>query len=71
MKECLHFTDCEFVLRYVTKVKPHWDDFVRLYCRGDLQDVCKRLELFNTEGRCPDDDFMPTGHRVPSIVSDK
>ena len=71
MKECPHFTSCEFVLRYVTKVSPHWDEFVNLYCRGSLQDICKRLELFNESGCCPADDLMPTGHRVPSVACEK
>ena len=68
MSECQHLRECEFVLRYVSQVKPHWDDFVSLYCRGEFQDVCKRLEHFSKTGSRPDSDLMPTGHRVPEIV---
>ena len=69
MQECQYLDDCEFVLRYVAKVKPHWDDFVTHYCRGDFQDNCKRLEQFRELGSRPESALMPTGHRVPHIVN--
>ena len=65
--ECKHFRKCAFVLRYVAQVKPHWDDFVSLYCHGDFQDVCKRLEWFLRFNAMPSPELMPTGHRVPEI----
>jgi len=68
MTECQHLHDCEFVLRYVAQVKPHWDDFVNLYCRGDFQDVCKRRERFLKCGIRPEPGLMPTGQKVPEIV---
>ncbi len=68
MQECQYLNECEFVLRYVAQVKPHWDDFVSLYCYGDFQDDCKRLEQFKKLGACPDSGLMPTGHRVPKIL---
>jgi hypothetical protein len=68
MKECKHLPECEFVLRYVAQVKPHWDEFVSLYCCGDFQDVCKRLEHFKRHGSRPDPGLMPTGRRVPDVV---
>ena len=68
MSECKHLHQCEFVLRHVAKVKPHWDDFVSLYCHGDFQDVCKRLEQFNERGTKPDPGLMPTGRRVPGMI---
>ena len=67
MSLCPHFKECEFVLRYVSQVKPHWDDFVSHYCQGDFQDVCKRLEWFREKGTKPPADLMPTGHKVPYI----
>jgi hypothetical protein len=68
MPECKHLKDCGFVLRYVALVKPHWDDFVSLYCNGEFQENCKRLEQFREHGTCPDSGLMPTGHRVPPIL---
>jgi hypothetical protein len=68
MKECRYLLDCEFVLHYVAQVKPHWDDFVTLYCRGDFQDVCKRREQFERYRKRPEPDLMPTGQRVPEIL---
>ena len=68
MSECQHLHDCEFVLRYVARVKPHWDDFVSLYCRGVFQENCKRLEQLRELGFCPDPKLMPTGHRVPHVL---
>ena len=68
MKECKYFKKCEFVLRYVAKVEPHWNDFVTLYCHGDFQDVCKRREIFEQGGGRPAPDLMPTGQRVPAIL---
>lgn len=68
MHECQHLDECEFVLRYVAQVKPHWDDFVTLYCRGDFLDNCKRLQQFRELGSLPDSSLMPTGHRVPHIL---
>lgn len=68
MQECKHLNECEFVLRYVTQVKPHWDDFVSLYCCGDFKENCKRLQHFNEQGTCPDSKLMPTGQMVPQIL---
>ncbi len=68
LSRCKYFTDCEFVLRYVSKVKPHWDDFVSLYCHGDFQDVCKRYEWMAEHGRKPSPELMPTGRLVPGMV---
>ena len=68
MTECRYLHECEFVLRYVAQVKPHWDDFVSLYCHGDFQDVCKRLQYFMEHGTQPDSGLMPTGQRVPGII---
>ena len=69
MKECRYFQECEFVLHYVAQVKPHWDDFVNLYCHGDFQDVCKRREMFVRFKTRPEPDLMPTGQRVPGILA--
>lgn len=69
MTECKHLRDCEFVLRYVAQVKPHWDDFVTHYCRGDFQDVCKRLEHYREFGIRPEPDLMPNGNTVPDIMN--
>lgn len=68
MSECKHLKECEFVLRYVKKVKPHWDDFVNLYCKGDFQPLCKRLQGFEAGRSKPRPELMPTGHFVPEIV---
>ena len=68
MTECKHLKDCEFVLDYVAQVKPHWDDFVSLYCHGDFQEVCKRLAWFKEHDAKPGSDLMPTGQRVPGIM---
>ena len=68
MSKCQHFQDCEFVLRYVSRVKPHWDDFVSLYCHGDFQDVCKRLEWITEHGEKPAPKLMPTGRLVEGIM---
>ena len=67
MARCEHFQDCEFVLRHVARVKPHWDDFVSLYCNGDFQDVCKRRAWFKEHGTEPSPDLMPTGKTVPEL----
>lgn len=69
MEKCQHFKDCEFVLRYVSQVKPHWDDFVSLYCHGDFQDVCKRLEWIREHNSKPAPELMPTGNRVPELIN--
>lgn len=69
METCPYFQQCEFVLTYVSKVKPHWDDFVTLYCQGCFQDVCKRKTWFASHGTAPPIDLMPTGNRVPDIVN--
>jgi len=67
-KQCRHFNDCSFVLTYVRRVKPHWDDFVSHYCNGDFQDVCKRLDWFREKGCAPPPELMPTGNRVPAMI---
>ena len=71
MQECQHLNNCEFVLRHVAQVKPHWDDFVSLYCCGAFQENCKRLEYFKTHGMLPDSALMPTGQRVPQNLENE
>ena len=68
MASCRHLKNCEFVLLYVKQVKPHWDDFVNLYCHGDFQDVCKRLEAIEKHGRKPEPELMPTGQMISGIL---
>lgn len=68
MSECKHLHNCEFVLRYVARVKPHWVDFVSLYCYRDFQEDRKRLEQIRELGSCPDPKLMPTGHLVPHVL---
>ena len=68
MPPCDHMQDCEFVLTYVAKVEPHWDDFVKHYCNGSFQDVCQRLKWFQEHGTKPPADLMPTGQRVPEML---
>jgi hypothetical protein len=68
MATCPYFQRCEFVLTYVSKVKPHWDDFVTLYCQGSFQDVCKRRIWIMEKGDVPPIDMMPTGQKVPGIL---
>ena len=70
MSQCKHFKECEFVLRYVSRVKPHWDDFVSLYCHGNFQDVCKRLEWVNEHNEMPPPELMPTGRYVDGLLRD-
>ena len=70
MDQCLHFQECEFVLRYVAQVQPHWDDFVSHYCHGDFQDVCARRKWFETHGTKPAAVLMPTGSRVPGMMDE-
>lgn len=69
MATCAHLQECEFVLDYVARAKPHWDDFVSLYCQGSFQDVCHRLAWFEKFGSKPPADLMPTGKRVPEILA--
>lgn len=71
MQACPHFKDCEFVLTHVSRVKPHWDDFVTHYCHGSFQDVCKRKGWIKEHGGVPPVDLMPTGNRVPAIPDSK
>ena len=68
MPTCPYFQQCEFVLIYVSKVKPHWDDFVTLYCQGSFQDLCKRKSWFIQQRGVPPIDLMPTGTRVPAML---
>jgi len=68
MQTCSYFQHCEFVLTYVAKVRPHWDDFINLYCHGSFQDVCRRRTWFAEKNDAPPADLMPTGNRVPNIL---
>ena len=65
---CPYFEQCEFVLTYISKVEPHWDDFVTHYCKGSFQELCKRKSWFTEQGTPPPVDLMPTGNRVPEII---
>ena len=68
MTTCPHFQHCEFVLTYIAKVKPHWDDFITHYCQGSFQDLCIRKKWFSEQRGIPPVDLMPTGQRVPAML---
>ena len=67
---CPYFGQCEFILIYISKVEPHWDDFVTHYCQGSFQELCKRKSWFNEHGTPPPVDLMPSGNRVPEIIEE-
>ena len=61
--------DCEFVLRYVAQVKPHWDDFRKsLLLRGFSGKLQAAGIISNPTEYCPDSGLMPTGQRVPQSL---
>lgn len=69
MQTCRYLSRCEFVLKYIPKVRPLWDEFVTLYCQGDFQDVCCRKKWFVEKGEVPPPELMPSGMQVPDLVA--
>jgi hypothetical protein len=65
MGTCEYLKECQFVVTYVDKVKPHWDDFVKHYCHGTFQDICQRKKWFEKYQTMPSAELMPTGYNVP------
>jgi hypothetical protein len=68
MPTCPYLKECGFVSTYVEQVKPHWNEFVRLYCDGPFQEVCSRLAWYQKDGSKPPAELMPTGLQVPPIL---
>ncbi|PLX80277.1 MAG: hypothetical protein C0616_08845 [Desulfuromonas sp.] len=69
MEACQCLPSCEFILKYIPQVRPHWDEFVTLYCQGEFQDVCERRKWFVVKGDVPPPELMPSGFTVPSNLS--
>jgi hypothetical protein len=65
MSVCPYLKECAFVSTYVEQVKPHWNEFVKLYCNGPFQEVCQRLAWYQQQGKKPPAELMPTGCPVP------
>jgi hypothetical protein len=64
MKECHMLEKCGFFNKYHNSSEVNCHEFIERYCRGELQNGCKRLQYRNRYGVAPSEDMMPTGEMM-------
>ena len=64
MKECEMLMTCGFFRKYRATKDLVCKGIIVKYCKGPLQDQCKRKEYRMKHGSPPPDDMLPTGHMM-------
>lgn len=64
MKECEMLNNCGFFKKYRQTKDLACKGFMRMYCRGDKQEECKRKQYKKQHGHPPSDDMLPSGHMI-------
>jgi len=65
MPECELRTRCGFFRNHADGFSLGWKGFVTAYCRGSRMKDCRRREYFETHGKFPPDDLLPSGKKMP------
>lgn len=64
MSPCPKLDSCRFFVKHGKEIPEASRALVVLYCRGNLQARCKRLEFLEEHGVRPSDDMMPNGDHL-------
>ncbi len=64
MSDCINLAGCGFMKKYSASKELMAQGFVRMYCKGDKQNECKRKEYKQKNGKPPSDDMMPSGQEI-------
>jgi hypothetical protein len=59
MEECANLGKCGFFKNRENDLASK--GFIRMYCRGELQNECKRKEYKEKTGKIPPDEMYPNG----------
>jgi hypothetical protein len=59
--KCELLEKCGFFKKYQGTIDLACRGFIRMYCKGDKMNECKRMEYRKQHGAPPIDDMMPTG----------
>jgi len=65
MEICPMLSKCGFVKKHSGSKNELVQSFIQSYCKGPLQDECKRKKYRQEHGTPPEDDMMPNGKQVP------
>ena len=60
MKVCSSYKTCPFVKKY-QYTDPYFDELISNYCKGNMQNQCKRKEYYTKKGISPKDNYLPNG----------
>jgi hypothetical protein len=63
--DCENLKTCGFFRKYFHVNKTACRNFIKTYCRGEMQDECERKAYRIANGGPPDDDMMPNGIVLP------
>ena len=63
-EECELLQRCGFFEKYSATKDVACRGLIKVYCRGEKMNQCKRKEYSKEHGHAPSDDMMPTGHKI-------
>lgn len=66
MKDCGLLGMCGFFTKYCKTKDLACKGFMRIYCKGEKQDQCKRKIYRREHGKAPSDDMLPSGQMIRS-----
>ena len=58
---CELLDKCGFFTKYQNTIDMACRGFIRMYCKGDKMNECKRMEYRRQHGVPPTEDMMPSG----------
>ena len=61
METCPKLEECGFTKKWQESNYLAIMGFINMYCKGDKQQECVRLNYFEEHGDKPSDDLMPSG----------
>jgi hypothetical protein len=61
MDSCENLEKCGFVVKYLDTKSHAVKGFIAMYCKGDMQEGCKRKQYKKVHGVAPSDDMLPNG----------
>ncbi len=64
MRDCELLSRCGFFIKYCQTKDLACKGFMRMYCKGDKQEECKRKIFRKQHGKPPSDDMLPSGQMI-------
>jgi hypothetical protein len=61
MNDCPNLEKCGFVKKYGESKTLAVNGFIKMYCKSEKQNECKRKEYKQNNGTSPADEMLPNG----------